>query len=99
MGKNEEKEIPGTVVSFTADRKFYCIYHKDKELVFYQAKLLEFELEQGSGKSSHATDLTFMCPECGLIFTFGVCISKEQFLEMRQHAVDINPDAVKETDV
>jgi len=94
-----EKEIPELAVRFQAHQQFFCFYHKDKELVFYQAKLLEFELEQGSGKMSYATDLTFMCPECGLVNIFGVSISKDQFDTMKKHSIKIDPEVVKETDV
>ena len=93
MGKKNEKEdYPETVIKFQSDRQFFCFYHKDQELVFYQAKLLEFELERGSGKQSYATDLIFMCPKCGLIYTFGVSVSKDQFEEMKNYAVEVTED-------
>ena len=70
------------------DKSFLC-YYCFVELLPMGAKLQEFEIEKGAIKQSHAVDIFYRCPECGLQQVFGVAITEEQYEQVKPMAHEI----------
>jgi len=66
------------------DRAFYC-YFCIVELQPMTGKLFKFLLDKDMAPS-HALDLFYRCPKCGLDQSFGIVLSKEQFEESRKYS-------------
>jgi len=82
-----KERIVNKELKIKLDKSFLCYYCK-AELLPFLAKLQEFELREGMDMS-HALDVFYICPECGLQQIFGKAVPKEQFEKIKPFSKEV----------
>jgi len=72
------------------EREFYC-YFCIVKLEPATGKLWKFSMGKDMSPS-HALDLFYRCPKCGLNQTFGLPLSEEQFEESKKYSRKVVQD-------
>lgn len=72
-----------SVVGLTADFIPMCPFHTKTQMFVNDCKALNFSLRHDKNYDSCAVDVVMACPTCGYIDIYGVAISREHRLAIR----------------